>query len=437
MSLDDLEQKNMTEKNNLSPQKIDKVTDKENTLEKDILINSSSSKDKQKIQNIKLQNEIKNYSSISDGHKKKTIFDFDDRYKNHKINLVKSIEFNNKNSIIAKEINNYFSPKNKSKKLKFNQSSNSFLPKNSLKEFIRNKPYNCKLFYDNIKNKNSSTIKSYKNLDNSKKRVYKSMLDNKINLSRNDKENASTISIQSYNENKVKNYKTLNINKKIDVHKKILDEIGEKNIIENIENIQSNNQNYINTYKDYQKKLFNDCIMSLNFEYNDDCFNFRYSKNEKNKIKGIESYQDKYSNKQNYYNKNNLNNDNFKILNFNQENFFDSQKTNINNFTHKLPKNSRRKSLSVCKSDTSTSRILSENNNVNLHNLLFWKDNKSVRTSSAKRIPFIRLENNLKGIKGYEFNNEKINFNTFTQKENNLNNKKSIQFFYNIRKEHN
>ena len=106
MSLNDLEQKNMTEKNNLSPQKIDKVTDKENTLEKDILINSSSSKDKKKIQNNKLQNEIKNYSSISDGNKKKNILDFDDRYKNHKINLVKSIEFNNKNSIIAKEINN-------------------------------------------------------------------------------------------------------------------------------------------------------------------------------------------------------------------------------------------------------------------------------------------------------------------------------------------
>ena len=229
--------------------------------------------------------------------------------------------FRNKSyNINKRKYENIFSPKIKTKVQKlfkilessnFPKSTNSYNLKDNI-HYNRKTNYNKEKYHNTKKN---TLIK------------YNSFINNK-NSDKFDDKNAKKFQVfenKFSDNNNYENYISLNENNNFQKINKIEENIDDKINKEN-NNIKLNKNliNYLNRYKGNQKKIMEECLINLNFNYADDNYNYNYQINYNN----LDNYNNNRNNNINIdqidekkiINDNNLNNNSNYIKTINQDN---------------------------------------------------------------------------------------------------------------------
>ena len=282
-----------------------KNNDKNNKNDANIIINDKfSPKNKLKAMNI-----YKTLHSSNSQYFPNSINSYNIKEYNELYNEQKSNNDNNNNIKINNFIHSYYSAN------RYNRNINN-INKSKIKTLFNKYNTQVKTINRNFSNVNTVNKENNNNEDAliNKRKIVKSLSDNCL-----DKKNGN---YNGYIYNREQNNKELKI--EINDYKDKINENNEKKPIIN---------NYLNKYKGNQKKIMEECISKLNFNYSDDSYNYNFKINY-NDIDRLNKGKEnpKFKESKNLENQINSDNDFSEIINDEKENIVNNIKSNFMNY---------------------------------------------------------------------------------------------------------
>jgi hypothetical protein len=302
--------KNYSRLNYLNKRYYYKNNDKNNKNDANIFINDKfTPKSKLKAMNIYKTLRPSNSQYFPNSINSYNIKEYNGLYNEQKSNN------DNNNNI---KINNFIHSYNSANR--FNRNINN-INKSRIKTLFNKYKSQVKTINRNFSNVNTINKENNDNYEDAlinKRKLVKSLSDNCLEKKNGHVNNNGYI----YNINNEQNNKELKL--EINNYKDIINENNEKKPIIN---------NYLNKFKGNQKKIMEECISKLNFNYSDDNYNYNYKINY-NDIDRLNNGQENSYFKEPINQENQINNDNdfSEIINDEKENIINNIKNNFANY---------------------------------------------------------------------------------------------------------